>query len=166
VTVSTLSLPDYNRDTLLTKAIRITGILATDEDPSQRQLAQAAEHMNLTLDELQASGVILRTIERATLALTSSTGEYALAADTIDVEIGQSDTMGTIVLSGGSEPIVKTMSRDEWLQLSNKSYTGMPTRAYLEKADPAEARLLADTRRKLHVPLHEGAAAQVCRNGL
>lgn len=138
MTVSTLALPDYSRDTLLIAAIRMTGILGGDASklPKQGQLETAALHLNLTLGTLQASGVILRTIERSTLALTAGVGEYELAADTIDIEIGQSSTIGTVVMTGGSEPIVKAMSRQEWLELANKSIQGFPTMAYLEKADP------------------------------
>jgi hypothetical protein len=133
MTVSTVEIPDFSRDTLLTAAIRLTGILGQDEAPSAQQLAIAALHMNLTLDTLQSSGVILRSIERTTKALAIGVAEYTLDTDTIDIEIGQSDHIGTIVLTGGAEPIVKTMSRPEWLDISNKTYAGMPTRAYLEK---------------------------------
>jgi hypothetical protein len=133
MTISTVVLPDFSRDTLLTSAIRLTGILGQEEVPSATQLNIAATHLNYTLDTLQTSGVILRTIERTTKTLTASTAEYTLDTDTIDIEIGQSDHIGTIVLTGGAEPIVKTMSRQEWLDVSNKSYAGMPTRCYLEK---------------------------------
>ena len=134
MTVSTSSQQDFSRDALLTKAIRLTGILSAEEDATQRQLAQAADNLNIILDELQAADIILRTVERTTLTLANGTGEYSLDADTIDIECGLNDVIGTIVQTGGSEPIVKTMSRDEWLQIGNKTYAGMPTRAYHEKA--------------------------------
>jgi hypothetical protein len=136
MTVSTIDLPDFSRDALLTAAIRVTGTLSLDLDPEPRQLAQAATHLNLVLDTMQASGIILRTVERTTLALTAGVSEYDLDTSAIDIEIGQSDTIGTIIMAGGSEPIVKAMSRQEWLELSNKTYAGMPTRAYLEKKNP------------------------------
>lgn len=134
MTVSTNVVLDFTRDQLLTAAIRKTGMLEASQIPDSAMLANAAINLELVIKSLQAEDVNLGTIERATpLTLTATTASYSLPSDTIDIAIGQSDNIGTLVATDGTESIVKTMSRDEWLQLANKSQAGPPTRAYLEK---------------------------------
>jgi hypothetical protein len=134
VTVSTNVVLNFTRDQLLTAAIRKTGILEASQIPDSAMLANAAVNLELVIKSLQAEDVNLGTIERATpMALTAATASYSLPSDTIDITIGQSDNLGTLVRADGSESIIKTMSRDEWLQLAVKTQSGPPTRGYLEK---------------------------------
>lgn len=135
MTVSANSIPDLQRDQLIDAAIRITGILPDDEEPTQRQVAKAAMYLNLELGALQSEGVVMSTIERNTLSFVANTYEYTLPADTLDVELGQDDTIGTVKdTTSGVETQVRTMSRGEYLQLAVKtSVTGRPARCYVEK---------------------------------
>ncbi len=134
MTVSANPTPDLQRDQLLDAAIRITGILPEDEEPSQKMLRLAATHLNLELQSLQSEGVVLSTIERTTQAFTAATAEYTLATDTIDVELGQGDVIGTVKdTSGTVETMVTAMSRGEYLQLAVKANQGRPSRCYVEK---------------------------------
>ena len=135
MTVSTNPTPNFQRDELLDMAIRLTGILPEDEEPSQKLIRLAATNLDLELQTLQAAGSIISTIERSTLVLVAGTYEYTLATDTIDVELGQGDTIGTIKdTSGTVETQVSTMSRGEYLQLAVKTtVTGRPSRCYVEK---------------------------------
>jgi hypothetical protein len=127
--------PDFQRDQILTAAIRMCGLLEEAQEPSPEQLANASFHFNLALQNLQSVGLILTTAERTSLSLVANQVAYALAADTIDVELGQDDTIGTILASGSSvETQVKTMSRGEYMNIASKStLTGNPSRAYVEK---------------------------------
>jgi|WetSurMetagenome_2_1015567.scaffolds.fasta_scaffold147413_3 hypothetical protein len=135
MTVSANPTPDFSRDQILEQAIRMTGILNTGKAPKQAEINLAAIDFNLELQTLQAEGVILRTIERADLALVAGTAEYTLSSNIIDLELGQDDTIGTIRGStGAAETQVKTMSRGEYLQLAVKdTVTGLPARCYVEK---------------------------------
>jgi hypothetical protein len=135
MTVSTNPTPDFQRDQILTAAIRKCGLLTAGEDATAEQISDAAVHFNLSLQDLQSEGIALSSVERATLALISGTAEYALPVDVIDVELGQDDAIGTIISSDGTtETIVKTMSRGEWMNIAQKTtLTGRPSRCYIEK---------------------------------
>jgi hypothetical protein len=135
MTVSANPTPDFQRDQILTAAIRKCGLLTAGEAATPEQIADASIHFNLALQDLQSEGVVLRSIERTTLALISGQAEYPLPADVIDLELGQDDAIGTIISSDGTtETIVKTMSRGEWMNIAQKStMTGRPSRCYVEK---------------------------------
>jgi hypothetical protein len=134
VTVSANPTPDFQRDQILTAAIRLCGILTDGEAASADQISQATFHLNLAIQELQACDLVLTTVSRATLALVAGTAEYDLPSDVIDVELGQDDAIGSIVSSAGAtETIVKTMSRAEWMNIAVKDVAGRPSRAYVEK---------------------------------
>ena len=134
MTVSANPTPDFQRDQILTAAIRLCGLLTDGEAASPDQISQATFHLNMAIQELQAADLVLTTVSRATLSLISGTAEYDLPADVIDVELGQDDALGSIVSSSGTiETIVKTMSRAEWMNLAVKTVPGRPSRAYIEK---------------------------------
>lgn len=95
----------------------------------------AAEYLDLELLTLQASSDILKTIPRKTLTLVAGTYEYTMPSDTLDVKTGINGEAGTIVDSAGKESQVFAISRAEYMAITNKTASGRPTRAYLEKAD-------------------------------
>jgi hypothetical protein len=135
VTVSANYTQEFQRDELLTLALQATGTLEAGEEPPAADLAMASNFLNLELQSLQAEKIVLRTVERATLTLTAGTAEYTLPADTIDVQLGPNDQLGTILPSAGGESIVKSMSRAEYADITDKTSTntGRPTRAYVER---------------------------------
>lgn len=135
MTVSANSDLDYQRDQLIRMSYQLTGLLQAGREPDAADLAMAADFMNLELMALQAEGVVLRTVERATLTLVAGTSLYTLPSDTIDVQLGPNDQFGSIIPASGGETMVTAMSRAEWMDLSDKSSNtmGRPTRAYLEK---------------------------------
>lgn len=137
MTVSSNPIPDFSRDQILTAAIRLTGILSYSRDADADQILGASYHLNMALQDLQSDGLVLTTASRTTLALTASTAEYTLSSDVLDVELGQDDTAGTIINSGGTaETIVKAMSRGEYQTLAVKTVTGLPSRCYVERRAP------------------------------
>ena len=75
MTTSTNTSPDIQRDTLLTAAIRLTGILPVTQAPKPELLELAALHLTMEMEALQATGKILRTVERTSLPLVSGTSE-------------------------------------------------------------------------------------------
>lgn len=135
MTVSANATTDYQRDQLIRMAYQLAGVLEAGREPEAADLSMASDFMNLELMALQADGVILRTIERTTLTLVAGTMAYTLPADTIDVQLGPNDQLGSIVPTSGSETLVTAMSRAEYLDLSDKTsaVSGRPTRAYVEK---------------------------------
>lgn len=135
MTVSANYSQEFQRDELLTLALQATGVLESGMEATADDLEMASNFLNLELQSLQAEKVVLRTIERATLTLTAGTAEYTLPADTIDVQLGPNDQIGTILPSSGSETAVVAMSRADYAAITDKTsdVTGRPTRAYVEK---------------------------------
>ncbi len=134
MTVSANATLDFQRDQLITAAFRLAGVLDADGALVSTDAAMGADFMNLELMNLQAEGVVLRTIERPTpLALVSGTATYTLAADTIDVQLGAYDEAGMIVDTTSGETMVMSMPRHEYLLISNKTSTGRPARVYIER---------------------------------
>jgi hypothetical protein len=135
MTVSANPTPDFQRDQILTAAIGICGLLPDGVEATADQIARAAFHFSNALLDLQSEGVVLITAVRTTLALTSGTSEYDLPTDVIDVELGQDDTIGTLINSAGTaETQVKTMSRGEWMNIAVKTtLTGNPSRCLIDK---------------------------------
>lgn len=66
-------------------ALRKVNVLAEGEEPSNEQLEQAAEALNLAVKALQNDGVYLWSYEEATLNLVKGTSRYVLGADTLTV---------------------------------------------------------------------------------
>jgi hypothetical protein len=135
VTVSSSYSLDYTRDELLKTAFQLAGVVDEEHDPSAADYAMASRFLNLELMALQAEGVVLRSVERTTLTLVSGTATYTLPADTVDVQFGPNDEVGTIVDSDSKETSVLSMSRHEYLGITDKTsaVTGRPSRAYVEK---------------------------------
>lgn len=134
MTVSANPTPDFQRDQILNASIRLCGLLSDGESGTPDQIASATFHLNLALQELQTADLVLTSVTRSTLALVAGQAEYPLAADVIDVELGQDDSLGSIMsASGTTESIVKTMGRGEWMNLAVKDVAGRPSRAYVEK---------------------------------
>jgi len=134
VTISATATFELTRDQLLRRAFQLAGILEASQSPQANDLAMASDFLGMELDALQAEGVQLRTIQRATQALTSGTESYALAADVIDVFYGPDNIAGTIVHTSGAETLVRGIDRQEYLQLTNKTTSALPTLVYVEKA--------------------------------
>lgn len=133
MTVSATSNFELSRDALITVALQTAQLVDAQGPAPAEYIALASVYLGMELDALQAEGVLLRTIERTTLAL-SATAEYTLAADTIDIALGNDNFAGTIVQSTGTETRVRAISSSEYVtQVLNKSSSGVPTLVYCEK---------------------------------
>jgi hypothetical protein len=133
MTDPTIAVPNFQRDQILTAAIRLTGILPYGKQPSADQIAATAVHLNLTLDELQSDNIVRRQVERTTLALTSSVATYDLGADIMDIEMGSGDVAGTVYSAANTaESIVTSISIGDFGKLTSKSTAGRPSRVLVE----------------------------------
>ena len=124
----------YNPDlTALCRAsMRTAGVLGDYEEPSGEEVQSWSEWLNLELKEWQAAARLLRQIERATKTLTASTATVTVDADTIDIEF---PAYVTLTSSTTATYQVDRMTLDEYMQISNKTQTGVPTRALIERKD-------------------------------
>lgn len=130
----TLPVSDFQRDQILTAAIRLTGILRYGQTPSPAQISAAAMSFQLVLDELQMDNVSLVQKERTTQALTDGTASYTLAAGTLDIALSTGDLAGYITNTAGDNiGQVHSMTLDEYRALDDNTEEGIPTRVYVEK---------------------------------
>lgn len=135
MTAPTTSVPDFQRDQILTAAIRLTGILPYGKNPSADMLAAATMHFNLVLDELQSDNIVRKQVERTTLALVASTAYYDLPTDVMDVEMGSGDVVGTVYsATNDAESQVTAISLGDFMKLTSKASAGRPSRVLVEKA--------------------------------
>jgi hypothetical protein len=137
MTVSANPTPDLQRDQIIACACGLCGIIPMGGYPEPEMIDRGSVHFTMALLDLQAEGIVLTSAVRTTLALVSGTAEYTLETDTIDVELGQNDAIGTIIPAetGAAETIVRTMSRGEWMDIATKStMTGRPSRCFIDKA--------------------------------
>lgn len=135
MTSPTLPVTDFQRDQILTAAIRLTGILPYGEEPLPEVIDAAAMAFQLVLDELQSDNVLLTQRERTTQALTSGTASYTLATDTLDIEVGPNGIAGSIITAAGeAETLVTAMALHEYSAIAIKdTMAARPSRVYVEK---------------------------------
>lgn len=134
MTVSANATLDFSRDQVITMAYQYAQLVPAGQEPTADEIAMASNFFNLELMTLQAEGVVLRTVERTTLALTTGTATYSLPTDVIDIAQGPNGQMGTIVPTSGAESTVLNITRTDYLSLAQKTQPqGRPTQVLLEK---------------------------------
>lgn len=126
--VSSAYAQELTRDEIIRRAFQLSSGLASGATPDANQIAMASDFLLTELDALQAEGIVLRTVESTNLTLVASTASYALPADTIDV-MGRAQ----LVPASGSESIVTQMGREEYLDITEKTAEGTPTRFYVQR---------------------------------
>jgi hypothetical protein len=103
--------------------------LPAEQSPSSDDIAMASDFLNLELDAIQAEGIILRSVTRATLALVDGTAAYTLPATVLDV-------LEPAALLVGSETVetpVEMIDRARYNTLTDKTSEGRPVFMYVEK---------------------------------
>ncbi len=127
--VSANSAFQLNRNDLIRRAFQLAGVLPAEQQPSSDDYQMASDFMNLELDSIQAEGVILRSVTRATLALVSGTAAYTLPATVLDVL----DPAAVLIGSGPTEIPVQLCDRSRWVTLTDKTIKGVPTFMLIER---------------------------------
>lgn len=118
-----------NADGFTKQALQLCGLVPLGRQPKNDMLQDARDMFSTILKTLQARGVTLTQSVRRTLTLTASDSDYTLGTDVIDVEFPT-----TLQASGSDEETwVERMSYSDWRVISNKTTTGVPTRAFVEK---------------------------------
>lgn len=119
---------DLNLQAIAQSAYFQAGILGPNVQPDNDQLAQARTVINLRTKELQSEGIILRTLTQQTFNLTAGTATYPMALSVLDIDTGHPYVSG-----GGIDVPLTDYSRDEYMSLTVKTFTGQPTAIYVEK---------------------------------
>jgi len=119
---------DLNLQAIAKNAYFFAGILGPNVQPDNDQLAGAKDIINMRTKELQSEGIILRTLTQQTVALTAGTTIYAMPSSVLDIDTGH-----PFVSGGGIDVPMTEYSRDQYMSLTVKTFTGQPTAYYVEK---------------------------------
>jgi len=138
MTISTTLSLEYNRDKLITMGYRLAGIISASESPDSDQIAAGADILNMELDSLQAAGHTLRNANRTTLPMVIGTHEYTLGTGALDVLTSANGSIGMMIRTDGSEVPVRAISLFDWMEINDKTATGIPSMCYIEKKSPVK----------------------------
>jgi hypothetical protein len=138
MTAPTVPVTDFQRDQILTAAIRQSGILMPGKSPKPEQMADAANYFEMVvLNELQSDSIVRKQVERDTVTLTAGTAAYTLDTDAYDIELGPNDFAGTVGLSGTAETQVLACALADYQKIPIKDNESRPSLVYVEKTAPA-----------------------------
>lgn len=114
----------YNRDQIITAALRKIGVVAQGETPTATQISEAAEALNIMVKAFIAyDGMPLWKKAEHSLTLVASTASYTVSSRLLKVVQAYSRT------SGIDTPI-EINTREEYNRLSDKTSTGEPVSIY------------------------------------
>lgn len=119
---------DLNMQAIAKNAYFYAGIIGPNVQPDTDQLWGAKDIINLRTKELQSEGIILRTLTQQTISLTAGTAIYAMSSSVLDIDTGHPYVSG-----GGIDVPMEEYSRDMYMSLTVKTFTGQPTAYYVEK---------------------------------
>lgn len=130
MTVASTSTRELDITTLLQRAYQLATMMPIEQGASGAQWeARAAfgrDMLEMTVDNLQAEGLLTRDVETYDVTLTDGTAAYTLPATTIRV-VGNA-----MYQSASGQPWfpVRAMDREEFLAIADKTSEGSPTRYY------------------------------------
>lgn len=119
---------DLNLQAIAKNAYFYAGLLGPNVQPDTDQLYGAKDIVNLRTKELQSEGIILRTLTQQIITLTAGTAIYPMASSVLDIDTGR-----PFVSGGGIDVPLEEYSRDQYMSLTVKTFTGQPTAYYVEK---------------------------------
>lgn len=138
--IATTATFDLDLRGIARNGMRIAGILSETDEPTGPEVTMCGEFVNLQLKAWQLAGRMLRNVARTTVpidATARSTGVLTVASDTIDIEF----PMALKLTSGDQTYEVERVSQKDFLLISNKTETGIPTMALIERAATVSMRL-------------------------
>jgi len=89
-------------------------------------LKTAKRSLNLLLADWANRGLNQWTIRQTTVTCVSGTSDYTLDADTIDI-------LSVVVRRDNTDYGIERLSRDEYLNVPNKTSTGRPSQFFLDR---------------------------------
>jgi hypothetical protein len=89
-------------------------------------LKTAKRSLNLLLADWANRGLNQWTIKQTTVTCISGTADYTLDADTIDI-------LSVVVRRDNTDYGIERLSRDEYLNIPNKTSTGRPSQFFLDR---------------------------------
>lgn len=120
---------DVQRDELVALALADVGAIAPGETPTATMKTHAVQVLNMLVKSMDADGQYLWRITRRSATITAATASYSLAADVLDI-----DEPANFMVSGETTRVtVRPMTRDQYMELADRTTTGSPVFYFLEK---------------------------------
>lgn len=119
---------DLNLDDLIEESFERLGMRMT----SGNQLKTARRSLNLLFLDWANRGLNLWTIERTTLSVPEGSNEVALPVDTVNV---LSAVIRDPTTSPPTDIIIDRISREEYLNVPNKTTQARPSQFYVERTN-------------------------------
>jgi len=124
-----------NRNALITRALRMIGAIAANQEPTADEISDASEALNLMLKAWQADGLQLWTVTMTTFTPESGTYGYTVGpgadidipGNPIEIFEAYRRTTATTV----DVPLNRLARTDYW-ELSDKDSEGTPVNFYFE----------------------------------
>jgi len=121
-----------DRDELIEGALRICGVLDPETGTATTaQLAKGAEALNMIVKGLQTDGMPLWAIKKSTITLTADDKDYSVTDMSISRPLRVIQAYRTDTNSSVDTPL-EVITRDEYINLGNKSSTGVPVLLYYD----------------------------------
>lgn len=139
---------ELTRDGFLRRVFQLAGVwpshqtASTDNPQIAADIEMAADFLGTELDMLQAEGIVLRTVERDTVSVAASASSVTLDSDTLDVVVQPGDLLGMVYTSTSAQSRVRSITRADYLGITNKDTEGVPSMGYVEKAGTSVSVLL------------------------
>lgn len=124
-----------NRNALITRALRMIGAIAANQEPTAAEISDASESLNLMLKAWQADGMQLWTVTMTTFTPESGTygytmgtgGDIDIPGNPVEVFEAHRRTTSTTV-----DVPLNRLSRTDYWELSDKDTEGTPVNFYFE----------------------------------
>lgn len=129
MTTSATDTWSQNRDEIISDALANVGAIGPGETATGRILDHAVRAINRLVKAIDADGQFLWRVSRLTFTTTTSTASYALNATVFAVDAPMRYTRSGEVQG----TIIQPMTRDEYMQISDRTNTGAPSRYFIEK---------------------------------
>ena len=117
-----------NRDALISRALRLIGVVAQGETPTTDQVSEAALALNSLVKAWQADGMPLWAIKQRVVPLVSGQSTYTLSTPK-PLKLLQAWNRNTI--SNVDIPM-RIVTKDEYNRLGNKTTSGNPIQVYYD----------------------------------
>lgn len=122
------------RDQLITASMRMIGALATGESPTANETSDASVTLNMIVKNLVADGLQLWVTKQKSISLTADKVSYTLAPSGADVTMARPARVTEAFYrdSSGNDTPLTIISRNEYLGLSDKDSSGVPTSVFYD----------------------------------
>lgn len=93
---------------------------------------KARRSLNIMFQDWSNRGINLWTVEAENISLVAGTASYEFAAYDVDI-------LEAAIRRGGTDYLLERISREDYLNIPNKTQVGRPTQLYVDRSVPLKA---------------------------